>query len=314
MFGTARRSKFEYWKMGLMLIAVGIVLAIAIPGVYYWSQENIFGKAPSVEINVEEGKEAITAQIQFYVVDMYAKQGIDGAKIYLDAGDSQEILTTDTSGYALTGNLYHSGDALKLKIVAPDNGVYFYTLSVPYVSEGDAQRLQKIPITVRIPSIGTYTLAVMKDLTSYGNGQTINVTSGEDISFVIQNTKLNSGYLTTTNPYTGETLGAYLVIKVPSDANIAFSIAGATVITRGSYTYYVVPINDDDLAYYEKTGTSEKVGGIATIPATVTHSLTDGVSVVIELHLFANLEEFQNTGGWGDFDMTVATATITFGP
>ena len=291
------------------------VLLLLIIGAWYLGYINfnvpgsIQGPQPSAPANMV----AVTKPIKFAVTDPLAGSAVASASIQIYGPDKvlRETLTTDSSGSATTSLPYRSGETYYVKVSKTGYVTRWFTVSVPYMSQADAQSLTTNFVALQLVQLGTYTIKIVDQFGNvYTSPATINFTTlgvtSLTLTINIYNTKDNSGFVSSTDPINGVSWGAVLLLST-AGTSVVVQNAGTSVV-RGTTTYYILPVSDNMLTRQVISGQYVKPG-VASLTITVSKgSLVKGQTQSFTLNLQAYFDpSYFAANGIGSLDAASLT-------
>lgn len=305
----------------LKWIVIGLVILIGAAYMGYIQIPGInFKQQAIVQQGGEAGGVAVTKPLKIAVIDKWQGSAVASATIKIYKGQTlMETLTTDASGLATTALSYKSGEQLYLHI-SKGSAEVWVPLTVPYMSESDAQSLTVNPVNVEFYTLGSFSIQVMDgDGNSYTTGGTLNFTAlGKNVvtlTITIYNTLDNSGFMESYNPVLGEKRAAYLIAEFSGTGYDVLGITGFQYSKEtASKRVFFNHIVDDELVKY-KVGNTYQKDGVTSITITIDGSaLTAGQSVTmsITLKLFADGDKYLSSNVWSsETSVDAATFTLT---
>jgi hypothetical protein len=263
-------------KMAVKLKGWHIVALLLILFFLYYSGYIKFSvqPQPSVEQPPSENLVSVNKPIKFFVNDPLAGSAIGGASIYVYGSDKvlRESLTTDTDGTKTSALPYQSGTVIYVKIAKTGYVTRWVTVTVPMMSQADAQSLASNFVPLQTVNLGTYTIKATDQFgNSYSSGGTLNFTSlgvsTISVTFTIYNTEDNSGYVSSYDIINNVNLNAALLAST-GGSSVTVQGAGASVV-RGTTTYWITVLNDEGL-------TRQLVGNQYVKPGVTSVTITFG--------------------------------------
>jgi len=256
--------------------------------------------------------------LKISVIDPIAGQALASAtvQIYDANGNLMETLTTDSSGQATTAMSYKSGSII-YAYVESGNTKLWQKITVPYMSQYDAQASSVNPVTIQAFTLGTYVIKVMDQFGNvYSSGGTLNFTTlgTNTVSLTIQiyNTQDNTGYKSSYDPLN----------KVHWDAvarlyatNPDFVVSGLTnSVDRGTTTYWLQQVPDQSLTR-QKVGDQYTSTGVYTFTVTINKGgLSSTQTLNIDLMGYFDPNYFAQNGIGSNAQVSLATFTLNIAP
>lgn len=300
------------WHIALLLLL--LVGAWYFGYINFRVPESIQGPQPSAPANMV----AVTKPIKFAVTDPLAGSAVASATIQIYGPDKvlRETLTTDSSGSATTSLPYRSGDTYYVKVSKTGYVTRWFAVTVPYMSQADAQSLTTNFVALQLVQLGSYTIKIVDQFGNvYTSPATINFTTlgvtSLTLTINIYNTKDNSGFVSSTDPVNGVSWGAALLLST-TGTSVVVQNAGTSVV-RGTTTYYILPVSDDMLTRQVISGQYVKPG-VASLTITISKgSLTKGQTQSFTLNLQAYFDpSYFAANGIGSLDaQSLTTFTLT---
>jgi len=261
---------------------------------------------------------SVNKPILFAVTDPLAGSAIGEASIAIYDDDVLvESLTTDaTKGTVTTALPYMSDTVLNVKISKSGYVTRWCEVVVPKMSPVDAEALSTNFVSLQTVNLGTFTIKATDQLGNmYSSGDTINFTSlgvsSVSLNMMITNTEDDSGYISSYDPINGIHLKAVMVAST-TGSDVVVNGAGSH-ITRGTTSYWLSEINDDDLTK-NLVGSTYESSGIATKSITIGKgALGSGETQVVTFALYVYFDPayFAQNGVGGPDATVVATFSIT---
>lgn len=214
----------------------------------------------------------VNKPLRIALTDPLAGMAIPNAQLLIYTPDKvlRESLVTDSTGIASTALPYPSDSVVYVKISKPGYVTKWCTVTVPRMTQADAQSLAQNFVALQDVQLGSYVIKVTDQFgNTYTSGSALNFTrlgaSVVSVTITIYNTKDNSGYVTSRDFINNINLNAVLLAKT-SGTSVVVQGAGQSV-TRGTDTYYMTVLNDDALTR-QIIGNQYVKPGVATVTLT----------------------------------------------
>jgi biopolymer transport protein ExbD len=244
---------------------------------------------------------------------------IASATVYIYTPDKvlRETLTTDSAGKVTTALPYQSDSTIYVKVVKSGYVTRWYTVTVPRMTQADAQSSTTNFVALQDVAIGTYTIKVTDQFgTTYTSGGSLNFTTlgvtSVSLQVSIYNTVDNTGYVSSNDFLNGVNLNAVFMVSTGGSA-VVVSGAG-TPVTRGTTSYWLQQVPDDGLTRQLVGQTYVKPGTTGVTFSVNKGSLAHGSTQAFTLTLYVYFDiAYFSTNGIGGPDATpVATFSLNF--
>lgn len=299
------------------VIALVILLYLAYSGGYLNVHVNNTQSILGTQTQAPNGV-AVNKPLKISVIDPIAGQALASAtvQIYDANGNLMETLTTDSSGQATTAMSYKSGSIIYVFVESGSTKLW-QKVTVPYMSQYDAQASAYNPVTIQAFTLGTYVIKVMDQFGNvYSSGGTLNFTQlgTNTVSLTIQiyNTQDNTGYKSSYDPLNKVHWDA--VARLYAD-NPDFVVSGLTnSVDRGTTTYWLQVVPDQALTR-QKVGDQYTSTGVYTFTVTINKGgLTSTQVLNIDLMGYFDPAYFAQTGIGSNAQLQLATFTLNIAP
>ncbi|MEM4164161.1 MAG: hypothetical protein QXI99_07935 [Candidatus Caldarchaeum sp.] len=302
-------AKEVEWKT--VAVAVVAVLLIA------WFAPNLFslpgtGGLPGVT-TTQAGGVSVTKPIKFFIQDGLAGGGIGSASVAIYGADKtlKESITTGTDGTATTGGAYSSDTVLYVKISKSGYVSVWKTITVPKMTQADAQSLAAIPITLSTVRLTDWAIKVRDNLgNTYANNANVNKTAGGapgtsvfTLFIDVIMSSDNYGWVDSFDYINNQNWKLVLEVKVTGtnyDKVLVTSGGYTARVERASSTYYLFVLSPDEVTRH-KVGNSILKEGLAvrSIGLDLSSYTGDLADMVISLVAYADDTKFVSTGTYG---------------
>lgn len=304
----------------ISLSTMFLVIILIFGAAWYFGYLNL-STIPTGQIP-QTGTVDVTKPIKFSLIDPLAGSAIQSATIEIYGTDKvlkESLITSSGSGEegtCSTAMPYKSGTTLWIKISKAGYVTRWVTVTVPKMSQADAQSLTYNYIPLNTVNLGTYSIKIMDQFGNvYSSGGTANFTTlgtnSLTLTVTVYNTEDNSGYISSVNPIIGQSLGS--TVRFYSSGS-ALAISGfQSSVTRGSTTYYFVDLSDDAMTR-QKVGEQYTKTGTTSFTINVNKgSLASGNSenLVFNLYGYFDKNYFSQYGTGGELATSLASFTLT---
>ena len=265
----------------------------------------------------EQGGVVVNKPLKIAVIDEFAGSPVASASVKIYEGTQlKESLTTDASGIATSTLNYRSDTQLDI-FVSSGNSKAWYKVTVPRMSEADAQAATVNPIELRFFTLASISIQVRDSFgNSYTSGGNLNKTTlGANIvsltvSWFVAND--NTGFKNSFDPINNMDWNAVLFTQVTGTNYEKVIVTGAD----GSYAvglnnWYYNMIQDTELTKW-KIGNQYKYPGTSSRVLTVdlTGYSGDAADIVFQIVVYTSPDYHRQYGSFGPDAVILGTFTI----
>jgi hypothetical protein len=265
-----------------------------------------------------DGTVSVTKPVDFYLIDQYGGSGISSATLTVYSNDlvQLESLTTASDGTIATNAAYKSGTELHVKANDGSNSLKWFEVTVPRMSEADAQSLTvNGPIELKMFDYTAPTIAVRDSAgNSYSDTGNLNKTTGATpgtSSVVLTITwfegTTNDGYQESYDPINQQNWKALLVVKVSGTNYELVTVNGfSQSVEKGSAMYYCEEIDPTTLTKW-KVGNDYRLPGTGSFTFSLDLSGYSGDSADLDVYVYyyADWSNFVSKGSFGASALSV---------
>lgn len=307
--------------MLLLLLIIAIYVGwIQIPGLKLPGQ--VTQQPPTTQPPTEEGV-IVTKQLKFSFVDKYAGSAASGTAAYLYDSDGKTQLegggSVISTGVWTTTNSYRSGQVLWVKYVS-GNSIYWQKITVPRMSQADAESLSVNPIRIDVFSICTLTDALRDGFgNNYNDGASWNITAGGvpgqttgTLTYSWYVSADNTGYIESYDPIYGINLKPVLYVTLSGTNYEKVILSGFDgAFEKGTTMYYYKVLDPTTLTKWKVGNNYVYVGsGSFTFSIDLTGYSGDNAVLQIYLYVYSDPAYFQTYASFGPYAVQLAEQTL----
>ena len=243
--------------------------------------------------------------------------------VYDDSMALRETLTTAATGIVASAQNYPSGTVLHVKYDDTNNQVW-YDVTVPYMSEAEAQAQTYNDIGLEYYAIGTYTSDIlMMNGLSVADAETVNCTSNAtttpQFSYQLTNTGAdNTGILESYDPIYGQAWEIWVTGTITGDnASLVIMNGVDYQWTVGNDIYFADKVSATALSKV-KVGLSYLPGQMGVDSCSFSMDLTAFTTAAdtatLQLTLYGSADPvyaMSHAGNYGQNEFTLAEQTVS---
>jgi len=272
------------------------------------------------------GDQAVTKPIKFVGIDELAGGALDGTtsalKVYDTDGQTLLETLSFSSGSCTSSQSYPSGKVLWCEYYYDTtiDAYKWWEVTVPFMSDADAQSLTTNSITLRTREAGAYTDSLISSTgLTITDGADLNTTGTANdtmtFTYTFYTTSDNTGYPSFHDPIYDVDVKPMIWATLTGTGYDQITLTGFDgSFERGSTTYYYKTLNDNDVSKY-KVGNSYQYPGVGTVTfgfnaAGFSNSTTAYPTMQLYLKIYASAQYEQTMGDFGPYDFTGAEQTM----
>jgi hypothetical protein len=316
----------------LLVMAIAAVLILAVLGIW-----NPFGQQGGggggifptpVPTTIPSDLVNVNKPLKIVGVDELAGGALDGttSAVTVYDSDGKTVLETGSfsSGSVTTAASYPSGKTLWIKYYYDTtiDSYMWWQVTVPKMSNSDAQSLTSNQITLKTREAGAYTDALRTSSgLSFTDADYLNTTGSTNDTLTFQytfyTTSDNTGYPTFRDPIYNLDMKIQVWATLSGTGYSSISLTGFDGgFEKGSTMYYYKTVSPNDVSKY-KVGNDYVYQGIGTVSFTCnaagfSNSTTSVPTMYLYLKIYSNDGYLQQYGDYGPYDFTGASAYIYF--
>lgn len=257
----------------------------------------------------------VNKPLKFSLNDPLKGAAIASATVYIYGPDKvlRETLTTASDGTITSALPYQSDSTLYVKVSKALYVTRWFTVTVPKMTQADAESLTTNYVPLQTYTLGTYTIKATDQFGNvYSTGNAMNFTtlgaSTVTLNVGIYNTVDNTGYLSSSDYLNG----------IRNDAVFRISTTGSSVglngvgnyVMRGTTSYWSTTIPDDSLTR-QLVGTQYTKSGVGTLTITLTKgTLAGNQTITCNLYDYSDPTYFATNGTGGPNEASIGSFSL----